>query len=121
MLKVACIPAYNEEKTIADIIKRSMNFVDTVIVCDDGSEDHTVKKAKEAGATVIQHGKNLGKGAALRSLFDYGKRLGSDILVTIDGDGQFLPEEMDKLMAPILNEQVDIVIGYRFDSSIEMP
>lgn len=121
MLKLACIPAYNEENTISDVIKRSLNYVDKVIVCDDGSSDQTVKRAKEAGATVIQHEKNLGKGVALRSLLNYGKQLNSDVLVTIDGDGQFLPEEMNKLIAPVLHEGIDIVIGYRFDSSTEMP
>ncbi len=121
MLKVACIPTYNEERTISDIIKRSLIQVDKVIVCDDGSNDDTSQKAKDAGATVIRHEKNLGKGAALKSLFKHAKEIGADIVVTIDGDGQFLPEEIGKLIQPILNNDSDIVIGYRFHDSTEIP
>lgn len=121
MLKVACIPAFNEELTISEVIKRSLKHVDRVIVCDDGSADQTIKKAKESGATVIQHEKNLGKGAALKSLFNYVRKLNFDVMVTIDGDGQFLPEEMDKLITPVLRDGADVVIGYRFDDSTDMP
>ena len=121
MLKVACIPAYDEERTIYDVIKSSMKHVDKVIVCDDGSDDNTSTKAKEAGAVVIRHEKNLGKGAALKSLFKHAKEINADMMVTIDGDGQFLPEEIEKLIKPILDNESDIVIGYRFSSDMEMP
>ncbi|MFZ1075877.1 MAG: glycosyltransferase family 2 protein [Nitrosotalea sp.] len=121
MLKVASIPAFNVEEKIADVIKRALNYVDIVVVCDDGSSDQTAEISKEEGATVIKHQKNLGKGAALQSLFKYAREINADIMVTIDGDGQFLPEEMDKLIAPIEKDQYDVVIGYRFDNSKEMP
>lgn len=121
MLKIACIPAFNEEEKIFDVVKRAENYVDEVVVYDDGSQDQTSKKATDAGATVIRHEKNLGKGAALKSLFDYTKKKNADVIVTIDGDGQFLPEEMDTLMKPILQGEKDIVIGYRFDENEEMP
>ena len=121
MLKVACIPAYNEEKSIGDVIRRTRNYVDKVIVCDDGSDDNTSIKAKDAGAIVIQHKKNLGKGAALKSLFKHAKEIDSDVMVTIDGDGQFLPEEIEKLIKPVLEEGSDVVIGNRFDNDMEMP
>ncbi|MGI0011404.1 MAG: glycosyltransferase family 2 protein [Nitrosopumilaceae archaeon] len=122
MLKVACIPAYNEERSIGDMIKRTLNHVDKVIVCDDGSDDGTLKKAKDTGAVVIRHEKNLGKGAALKSLFKHAKEIKSDVVVTIDGDGQFLPEEIEKLIKPILDNGSDIVIGYRFSNDkTEMP
>lgn len=121
MLKITCIPAYNEERTISDVIKRSMKYVDKVIVCDDGSDDNTSAQAKDAGAVVIRHEKNLGKGAALKSLFKHAKDLNADIMITIDGDGQFLPEEIEKLIKPILDNELDIVIGYRFSSDMEMP
>lgn len=121
MLKVACIPAYNEERSIGDVIRRSKNYVDKVIVCDDGSEDNTVRKAKDAGATVLRHEKNLGKGAALKTLFKHAKEINADIMVTIDGDGQFLPDEMGLLIKPVLEEGSDIVIGYRFSNDVEMP
>jgi len=121
MLKVVSIPAYNEERSIADVVKRSKNYVDRVIVCDDGSKDDTSMKAKEAGATVIRHEKNLGKGIALRTLFKHAREINSDIMVTIDGDGQFLPEEIEKLIKPILEDNMDVVIGYRFDKNDGMP
>ena len=121
MLKLACIPAFNVEKEIGDVVKKSLEHVDKVIVCDDGSKDKTSDAAKKAGAHVIKHQKNRGKGAALQSLFDYSKKSNADIIVTIDGDGQFLPEEIPKLIVPILEMKSDIVIGYRFEDDSEMP
>ena len=121
MLTVACIPAYNVEKTIVDVIKRSLNFVDKVIVCDDGSSDSTSKNAESVGAVLIKHEKNLGKGAALKSLFKYARENKADVIVTIDGDGQFLPEEIEKLVKPIQTHQFDVVIGNRFLDKHEMP
>ncbi len=121
MLKIACIPAFNEENFIKQIIEKVSKYVDNVVVCDDGSVDDTSKKAKEAGAHVITHKKNLGKGAALQSLFQYAKDSEADVMITIDGDGQFLPEEIPKLLVPILENKFDIVIGYRFDTETDMP
>jgi len=120
-LKIVCIPAFNEENTIGDIVKRSLEFGDKILVCDDGSSDSTSKKAENSGAIVIKHEKNLGKGAALKSMFDYLKKLDFDVVVTIDGDGQFLPEEMEKLAEPIIRKNFDIVVGNRFSNSEEMP
>lgn len=121
MLKIACIPAYDEEKSIADIITRSLNYVDRVIVCDDGSKDLTSEKAQNAGAIVIKHEKNMGKGAALQSLFNYARNESADIMITIDGDGQFLPEEMTRLINPIIEKNADIVLGNRFQTEKDMP
>lgn len=121
MLRLACIPAYNEEKSISDIIKRSLSYVDKVVVCDDGSSDKTSINAKNAGAHVIHHKNNLGKGAALQSLFKYAKNTKADAMVTLDGDGQFLPEEIPKLLEPIIENRSDVVIGYRFEDEKEMP
>lgn len=121
MKTTVCIPAYNESKLIGEIIRRSKKIVDQVVVCDDGSTDETAKIASEAGAKVIRHEKNFGKGKAIKTLFDYVKKSNSDIVVTIDGDGQFLPEEIPKLIALIKNGKADVVTGYRFDNTTEMP
>jgi glycosyltransferase involved in cell wall biosynthesis len=120
-LKLVCIPCLNVEQTIGDIVKRCLKHVDKVIVCDDGSVDQTSSKAEQAGAVVIKHSKNKGKGAALQSLFKYCKELTFDVMVTIDGDAQFLPEEIPKIIKPILDKTADVVIGYRFDDKTEMP
>jgi glycosyltransferase involved in cell wall biosynthesis len=121
LFTIACIPAYNEEKNILKLVKDCLKQVDKVVVCDDGSTDLTVKEAKNAGAFVIQHSQNKGKGAALKSLFDFANVSNADIFVTIDGDGQFLPEEIPKLTEDIKNGKSDIVIGYRFETEKDMP
>ena len=121
MYKLACIPTFNEEGVIEKVIEKTLHHVDKVIVCDDGSSDNTVQKAKDAGAHVLIHEKNLGKGAAMKTLFEYVKKNQADIIVTIDGDGQFLPEEIPQLIIPILEKKADIVIGYRFEDNEEMP
>ena len=96
MYLLACIPAYNEEGVVGDLIKKTLPLVDSVVVCDDGSSDLTSKEAKDAGAFVIQHSHNKGKGAALKSLF--------------------LPEEIPKLTKDVEDGKSDIVIGYRFET-----
>jgi len=118
---VACIPAYNEEKSIGLIVRKTLFHVDKVIVCDDGSIDNTAMEAKSSGAYVIKHDKNKGKGAALKTLFQYVLQKDADVIVTIDGDGQFLPEEIPILTTPILENKSDLVLGYRFDSNSQMP
>ena len=121
MLSIACIPAFNVEHQIADVIKKSQKYVDKVLVCDDGSTDNTSVNAKLSGAIVIKHDKNLGKGAALQTLFQKAKDLHAEIIITIDGDGQFLPEEIPILIEPIKIGKFDVVIGNRFLDTEEMP
>lgn len=121
MYLLACFPAYNEEGVIGNLIKKTLPLVDSVVVCDDGSTDLTSKEAKDAGAFVIRHSQNKGKGAALKSLFDFARHSNADIIVTIDGDGQFLPEEIHKLTKDIESGMSDIVIGYRFETEKDMP
>ena len=121
MTTVACIPAFNEEGVIGDLIKNTLSYVDSVVVCDDGSSDNTSVEAKEFGALVIKHNENKGKGAALRTLFEHVRRSNAEIVVTIDGAGQFLPNEIKKLIKPIQDNLADVVVGYRFDDGDEMP
>ena len=109
---VAIIPAYNEEKALADVIDRTLEHVDEVIVVDDGSSDKTSEVAIEAGARVIRHSVNLGKGEALKSGF---KAIGDDsIIITIDGDGQHNPSEIPDLVRPIIEDGADLVNGSRY-------
>ena len=109
MTTVACIPAFNEEGVIGDLIKNTLSYVDSVVVCDDGSSDNTSVEAKEFGALVIKHNENKGKGAALRTLFEHVRRSNAEIVVTIDGDGQFLPNEIKKLIKPIQDNLADAI------------
>jgi len=120
-LIVAAIPAFNEEATIARVVIGSSGHVDKVLVCDDGSSDMTGEIAERLGAEVVRHERNLGKGAAIRSLFDFAKRHGADVVVTIDADGQHDPDEIPKLVEPILTGKADIVIGSRSLKGGEMP
>lgn len=113
-MKIACIPAYNEELSIQDIIKKSLLHVDNVVVCDDGSTDDTAKLAKEAGAIVLSHNKNQGYGAAIATLFDYARKQNAQIMITIDGDGQHDPSQIPLLINSITAHNVDVVIGSRF-------
>ncbi len=121
MSTLVCIPAFNEEHIIGKVIKNCLKYADQVVVCDDGSVDGTHDIADAAGANVIRHEKNFGKGEALQSLFKFARHSNFDIIVTIDGDGQFLPEEIPKLVKKIESGESDIVIGYRFDDTTEMP
>ena len=108
------IPAFNEEKNIAVLIVQLKKIADKIIVCNDGSTDLTSKIAEELGATVINHEKNLGYGAAIRSIFLKSKELDGDVLVTFDADGQHKIEDINRVVGPIINEESDLVIGSRF-------
>ena len=118
---LVCIPAFNEEHFIGKLIKNCLKYADQVVVCDDGSVDNTYEVADAAGANVIRHEKNCGKGEAFQSLFQFARHSNVDVIVTIDGDGQFLPEEIPKLVKKIESNEADVVIGYRFDNAAEMP
>ncbi len=111
---VACIPALNEEKTIADIVSKAKRFVDIVIVVDDGSSDNTAATAERCGALVIRHERTMGYGAALRSALKKALELNVDIAVTLDADGQHDPSEIPKVIKPIIEGKADMVIGSRF-------
>ena len=114
-LKIAVgLPAFNEEKNIASIITRIGKITDTIIVCNDGSSDLTGEIASKMGAIVITHDKNLGYGAAIRSLFLKAKELDVDVLVTFDADGQHDVNDIENVVKPILEKKSDLVIGSRF-------
>ena len=111
---VVGLPAYNEEKNIAKIIIQLQKVADKIIVCDDGSRDLTGVISERLGAIVITHHKNLGYGAAIRSLFLKAKEIDADILVTFDADNQHMIEDIKKVIEPIELNKADMVIGSRF-------
>ncbi len=114
------MPAYNEEKYIGSVILQAQQFGDEVIVVDDGSIDRTAKIARLAGATVIQHAKNEGYGAAIQDILAEAKKRSPDILVILDADSQHNPEEIPSLIKPI-SEGFDVVIGSRKIRSSDIP
>lgn len=120
-MRVLCaIPAFDEEVAIGSVVLRARNHADEVLVVDDGSSDRTVAVARLAGATVIQHDGNKGKGEAYRTFWTYARDNGFDALVTLDGDGQHDADEIPLVLA-LLKTGHDFVIGARWGSSTEMP
>jgi glycosyltransferase involved in cell wall biosynthesis len=111
---VACIPAYNEAKTIGPIIEKAKEYVNEVIVYDDGSMDNTDEIAKGAGASVIRSLFNKGYGVAIKILFQAAKEKNADVMITLDSDGQHNPDQIPTVLEPILKDGFDIVIGSRF-------
>lgn len=121
---VVGIPAYNEERTIAQVILDAQRFADLVIVCDDGSTDQTRQISRKLGADVVAHEKNCGYGSTIKSLFQRASELNADVFVTIDADGQHEPNEIPAIIKPLLKGSADIVIGSRFvhkNGTAEMP
>ncbi len=114
MTIAAILPAYNEEVAIGSVVLHTMQHADQVVVVDDGSIDRTAEMARLAGAFVIRHPKNLGKGKALRTGFDHVRNNGSNVIITLDSDGQHDPDEIPRLVGPILRGEADIVNGSRY-------
>jgi len=120
MLKlIILIPAFNEEvkiKEVIDKLPRNINGVDEIncVVIDDGSSDNTSNVAREAGAVIIKHAHNQGVGSAFISGIEYSLKNNADMVINIDADNQFEPDEIPKLIKPILEKQADFVSGNRF-------
>jgi len=108
---IAGIPAYNAEGTIAKVILLTKQYVDKVIVCDQGSSDMTSDISKALGAEVIKHNENLGYGAALTTLFEKAREEGAIAMITLDGDGKHNPKDIPKLLEPVTDGEADIVVG----------
>ena len=95
----AIIPAYREEQHISDVVRRTRRQLDHVLVVDDGSRDTTVRCAREAGAEVIVHGQNRGKGEAIKTGLRHWMDRQFIHVIILDADGQHLPEEIDRFIA----------------------
>lgn len=104
------IPACNEEGTIGQIVRAVIKYGCEVVVVDDGSCDETAEVAREAGARVVSHGRNMGYLEALRTGFKHAR---GNIFVTMDADGQHSVEDIPRLVEPILQGRADMVVGAR--------
>jgi glycosyltransferase involved in cell wall biosynthesis len=121
MSTTVIIPALNEKISIGSMVIEAKKYADHVIVVDDGSIDNTAEIAKLAGADVIKHAKNGGKGEALKTGFLRACQNGTKIIVTIDADGQHDPSEIPIVVKPILSGEADMVIGSRYLNGNSIP
>jgi glycosyltransferase involved in cell wall biosynthesis len=110
---LALIPALNAAESIGAVIRDCKMVNENVVVIDDGSADHTAEVARAAGAQVVTHAVNRGKGAALKSGFAYALEHGYDAVITLDADGQHLPREIPKFLAAHEETGADLIIGGR--------
>jgi polyprenyl-phospho-N-acetylgalactosaminyl synthase len=114
-MKIFCvIPALNEAATISDVIKKIKPLTSEVVVVDDGSLDKTAELAAASGAVVLKHPINRGQGAALETGNQYSLNKGAEIIFHFDADGQFSLEDIPAILAPIINNEADAVLGSRF-------
>lgn len=109
---IVLIPAYNEARFIGDVVRAALAHA-PVIVIDDGSSDGTAAAAALAGAKVLAHATNQGKGKALNTGFDYAVRRGVDAAITLDADGQHDPDEIPQFVAAFRAGSGDVIIGQR--------
>jgi glycosyltransferase involved in cell wall biosynthesis len=111
---VVIIPAYNEERFIGSVVLKTRRLADIVLVVDDGSQDATAELAAAAGAQVVSHDENRGKGAALNTAFCRARDLRPEAVVMLDADGQHSPEELARVVEPVINGRADVVVGSRY-------
>ena len=126
MKLLVALPCLNEAKTVRQVIDRIPRDIEgfssvSVLVIDDGSTDDTVREAKAAGAHVISHGNNRGVGAAFQSALSHATAERFDVMVNIDADGQFAPEDIPRLTGPIVRKEAAFVTASRFIDAAMVP
>lgn len=115
------IPAYNEARTIGEVVLAARRVLEPVIVVDDGSSDDTAQIAKSQGAVVLKHASNRGKGAALRTGFQYVLENGYSAVITMDGDGQHSVFDIPQFLESFKKIKSGIIIGSRMHDISTMP
>lgn len=118
---LAIIPAYFEEQFVAQVTRQVLQYVQAVLVIDDGSLDATASAAEAAGAKVIRHPKNMGKGAALKTGLSYLAALDAAFFLFLDADGQHDPSEIPAFFDAINDSQADLIVGNRMNNLESMP
>jgi glycosyltransferase involved in cell wall biosynthesis len=116
---IACIPAFNADKSIRRVIEITKQYVKEVIVVNDGSLDETEAETIRAGARLVSHAVNLGYGSAISSCLKAGLEADAEIIITLDADLQHNPEDIPHLVRPIVEGKADIVTGSRFITTVE--
>jgi glycosyltransferase involved in cell wall biosynthesis len=118
----AIIPAYNEEKHIGDVARRTRAQLGHVLVVDDGSNDRTAERAREAGAEVIIHPQNRGKGESIKTGLRHWLDRQFDFVIILDADGQHRPEEIERFVAAAVSAtEPKLVLGNRMNDVARMP
>jgi len=118
----AVIPAYHEQKHIGEVVRRTCGQLDRVLVVDDGSNDQTATRAREAGAEVIVHPQNRGKGETIKTGLRYWLDRQFDFVIILDADGQHRPEEIDRFTAVAVSAaEPKLVLGNRMNDITRMP
>ena len=115
------VPAYREEKHIAAVVREVLDYCPNVIVIDDGSPDETAQVAAAAGATVLEHVRNQGKGAALQTGFDHARTQGYDLANTLDADGQHAPSDIPAFLQAYERTHSPVLVGNRMGDVASMP
>jgi glycosyltransferase involved in cell wall biosynthesis len=115
------IPAYEEEQHVGDIVREVKKYVDYVVVVDDGSVDRTTEEARMAGASVVTHEVNQGKGVALRTGFAAAKEHGAGVIIVMDADGQHDPEDIPRFIEAYNRTGIPVLLGNRMADSSHMP
>lgn len=117
----AAIPCLNEGHYIGSVVLQAKKYVDKVLVINDGSDDNTAEVAELAGATVLSHSRNRGKGTAIKTAFTWARNNDVKTLILLDGDGQHNPADIPDMLKPIQDGNADMVVGSRFLQQNDIP
>ena len=115
------IPAYQEADSIGETVRRAREFIPDVFVVDDGSTDRTADNAAAAGAVVLRHDRNLGKGASLNTGFQHVRAQGFHLVITLDADGQHDPADIPRFVDAHVRTGIPVLVGNRFAHSAKIP